>query len=72
MIASIIDDGRCGMSDVAFHTASPTGGLSCQSSSNSHHTGKYRFSKICNSRDLNFEQKHNGLGAGWFVLLIAD
>ena len=30
VIASIIDDGRCGMSDVvAFRTAPPIGGLSC-------------------------------------------
>ena len=30
MIASIIDDSRCGMSDVAFRTAPPFGGLSCR------------------------------------------
>ena len=29
MIASIIDDSRCGIGDVAFHTAPPIGGLSC-------------------------------------------
>ena len=29
VIASIIDDSRCGMSDVVFHTAPPIGGLSC-------------------------------------------
>ena len=29
MIANIIDDSHCGMSDVAFRTASPIGGLSC-------------------------------------------
>ena len=28
-IASIIDDSRCGTSDVAFRTAPPVGGLSC-------------------------------------------
>ena len=29
VIASIIDDSRCGISDVAFCTAPPIGGLSC-------------------------------------------
>ena len=29
MIASIIDDSRCGMSDVAFRTVPPIVGLSC-------------------------------------------
>ena len=29
VIASIIDNSRCGISDVAFHTAPPIGGLSC-------------------------------------------
>ena len=29
VIASIIEDSRCGMSVVAFHTAPPIGGLSC-------------------------------------------
>ena len=29
MIASIIDDSRCEMSDVAFRTAPPFDGLSC-------------------------------------------
>ena len=29
MIATIIDDNRCGMSDVAFRTAPPACGLSC-------------------------------------------
>ena len=28
-IASIIDDSRCGMSDIAFRAAPPIGGLSC-------------------------------------------
>ena len=30
--ASIIDDGRSGMSDLAFHAARPIGGLSCLAS----------------------------------------
>ena len=29
MIASNIDDSRCGMSDIAFRAASPIGELSC-------------------------------------------
>ena len=29
MIASIVDDNRCGMSDVAFCTATPIGWRSC-------------------------------------------
>ena len=35
MIASIIYDSRCGMSNVAFRTAPPTGGFSCRLSCDS-------------------------------------
>ena len=59
VIASIVDDSRCGMSNIAFRTAPPIGGLSCWKRDDQKLSSLWavahwsRFSDIINRR--NFE-----------------